>query len=104
MKGATQCARKVKQLFRNLRNKLGKVNRPHTADPITQRILGVLTRDAQEPKAREALDKLKSMVVDYNELRVIPPLEMAETIGDYPDVRTKCEDVSRALNRIFAIE
>jgi hypothetical protein len=43
------------------------------------------------------------MVVDYNELRVIPPLELAEVIGpDYPDARLKCEDISRSLNRIFA--
>src|SRR5262245_9883513 len=104
MQGATQCARRTRQLFRTLRTKLGRVNRPQTGDPITQLILGVFTRDAQEPKAREALESLKARVVDYNELRVIPPLEMSEYIGEYPDVRTKCQDVSRALNRIFAIE
>src|SRR5262245_29806406 len=104
MKGATQCARKVKQLFRTMRTKLGKVNRPQTGDPITQMILGILTRDAPEAKAREALDRMKAMVVDYNELRVIPPLELADQVGEYPDARTKCEDVSRALNRVFAIE
>lgn len=104
MKGATQCARRVKQLFRSLRTKLGKVNRPQTGDPITQMILGILTRDAPEAKAREALERMKSIVVDYNELRVIPALELTDHVGDYPDARTKCEDVSRALNRVFAIE
>jgi hypothetical protein len=104
MKGATQCARRVKQVLRTLRAGLGRVNRPQSGDPITQMILGILTRDAPESKAREALDRMKSMVVDYNELRVIPSLELAEHVGEYPDVRTKCEDVSRALNRVFAIE
>lgn len=104
MKGATQCARRVRQLFRGLRAKLGKVSRPPTGDPITQMILGVLSRDVPEAKAREALDQMKSMVVDYNELRVIPALELANAIGDYPDARIKCEDLSRALNRVFAIE
>jgi endonuclease III len=74
------------------------------SDPISQLILGILTRDCPESKAREALDRLRSLVVDYNELRVVPPLELARIVGDYPEVRTKCEDVSRALNRIFAIE
>lgn len=104
MKGATNCARNVKQLFRTLRTRLGKVNRPQTGDPITQLILGVLTRDVPEAKARDALDRMKAMVVDYNELRVIPAFELAESVGDYPDARSKCEDISRALNRVFAIE
>jgi endonuclease III len=104
MKGATQCARRVKQVFKTLRAKLGKVNKPQAGDPVSQLILGVFSRDAQEAKAREVLDTLRAMVVDYNELRVIPHSEIANAIGDYPDVRMKCEDMSRALNRIFALE
>lgn len=104
MKGATQCAKRVKQVFKSLRTKLGKINPPQTGDPVTQMLIGVLTRDAQEAKAREAIDTLRGMVVDYNELRVIPHGEIANIIGDYPNVRAKSEDISRALNRIFAIE
>lgn len=104
MKGATQCAKRLAAMFKSLRTKLGKVNRPATTDPITQIILGVFSRDMPEAKAREVLDKLREMVVDYNELRVIPPGELADVVGEYPEVRTKCEDVSRALNKIFAWE
>jgi endonuclease III len=104
MKGATQCARRVRQVFKTLRAKLGKVNKPQAGDPVSQLILGIFSRDAQEAKAREVLDTLRAMVVDYNELRVIPHSEIAAAVGDYPDVRTKCEDMSRALNRIFALE
>jgi len=67
-------------------------------------ILGIFSRDLPESKAREALDRLRGMVVDYNELRVIAAPELAEMLGDYPDVRLKCEDVSRALKSIFARE
>lgn len=104
MKGATQCAKRVKQVFKSLRAKLGKFTPPQTGEPVTQLLLGILTRDAPEAKAREAIDTLRGMVVDYNELRVIPHAEIAAVIGDYPGIRTKCEDLSRALNRIFAIE
>ncbi len=104
MRGATECARRVKQLLRTLRTRLGKVTRPQASDATTQMILGILSRDMPESKAREALEKMRSMVVDYNELRVIPPLELAEQIGDYPEVRTKCEDVCRALNKVFALD
>ena len=94
----------MKQVFRSLRTRLGKVSCPSGGDPITQMILGIFSRDLPESKAREALDRLRGMVVDYNELRVIAALELAEMLGDYPDVRLKCEDVSRALSSIFARE
>jgi hypothetical protein len=103
MRGATDCARRLKTLFSSLRSKWGKVSPPTGGDPITQMILGVLSRDAPESKAREALESIRTMVVDYNELRVIPPIELAELVGDYPDARLKCEDISRALNRVFAL-
>ncbi|QOJ15290.1 MAG: hypothetical protein HRU75_11895 [Planctomycetia bacterium] len=104
MRGATQFARRVKQLLRTLRTKYGKVQRPAVGDPVTQLILGVLTRDALEARAREALERLREMVVDYNELRVVSPLELCDALGDFPDARRKSEDISRALNRIFAVE
>lgn len=104
MKGATQCAKRLQQVFKSLRSKLGKPGRPPEGDAITQLILGVLTRDVPEAKAREALDRMKTAVVDYNELRVIPPHEIGEHLEDLPDARLKSEDISRALNRIFSVE
>ncbi len=104
MRGATQCARRLKQLVRSLRTKLGKTRRPPVGDAITQMILGIFSRDVPSSKAREALDRLRALVVDYNELRVVPPIEMAEMVGSLPNARLKCEDLSRALNKVFAVE
>lgn len=104
MKGATECAKRFRALIKSLRGKLGKTSQPPTGDPVEQLFLGIFTRDAQESKAREAYDKLRAIVVDFNELRVIPSLELTEELGDYPDARHKCEDLSRALNRIFWLE
>jgi len=67
-------------------------------------ILGIFSRDAPESKAREALDGLRALVVDYNELRVVPAIEMAEMVGVLPAARLKCEDLSRALNKVFTRE
>lgn len=104
MRGATQCAQRLKKQFSAWRNKLGKVSPPTVTDPITQLILGVLSRNTPESKARQVLDRLRAQVVDYNELRVIPVHEMVDMIGDLPDVHTKAEDILRALNHIFARE
>ncbi|RMF84658.1 MAG: hypothetical protein D6744_02700, partial [Planctomycetota bacterium] len=103
MKGATQCARRLKTLMRNLQRNYGNVGAPPVTDPITQMLLGILARDTTETKARDALDRLCATVVDYNELRVIPPLELSDTLGGFPGARIKCEDISRALNKIFAL-
>jgi endonuclease III len=104
MRGATECAKRLKPFFSSLRSKVGKVSQPAASDPITQLILGVLSRDAPEARASEGLERLRSVVVDYNELRVIPPIELADLLGDFPEPRLKCEDISRALNAIFAAE
>lgn len=102
MRGATQCAKRLKQFVASLRSKQGKLSPPPTTDPITQVLLGVLSRDMPESRARAALDGLRNLVVDYNELRVIPVFELTEMLGDYAAARTKAEDISRALNDIFA--
>lgn len=104
MRGATQCAQRLRRLLRALRTRLGKVARPATSDPMTQVILGILSRDVPESKARQALDRLRAVVVDYNELRVVPSMEMADMVGAIPNARVKCEDLSRALNKVFARE
>ncbi len=104
MRGATECAKRLKLLFSSLRSQLGKVNPPAVSDPVSQMLLGILSRDTPENKASEALDRLRAMVVDYNELRVIPPIELADVLEDFADVRLKSEDISRALNAVFARE
>jgi hypothetical protein len=104
MRGATECAKRLKSFFSSLRSKVGKVSQPAASDPITQLILGILSRDAPEARALEGLERLRGVVVDYNELRVVPPIELTDLLGDFPDARLKCEDVSRALNAIFAEE
>jgi hypothetical protein len=104
MRGATQCARRLKQLVRSLRTKLGKPGRPPAGDAITQMILGIFSRDVPESRARAALDRLRALVVDYNELRVVPAIEMTQMVGSLPEARLKCEDLSRALNGVFAVE
>lgn len=104
MRGATDCAKRLKSLVNSLRNKHGRVPPVQVGDPITQLVVGILTRDMPEPKAYEALERLKSLVVDYNELRVIPAIELAEHLGDFNDARLKAEDIGRALNWIFARE
>jgi hypothetical protein len=104
MKGATQCAKRLKQLMRKL--KVASANAPEDSvgDPLGQLILGIFSRDVPESKALAAMGRLRENVVDYNEMRVVSAIEMSQIVGGLPEARLKCEDLSRALNRIFAKE
>lgn len=104
MKGATQCAKRLKQLMRKLKVSGAKVPRSPHEDVLDQMILGIFSRDVPETRAVTAMGRLRNNVVDYNELRVVSAIEMAEIVGGLPGARIKCEDLSRALNRIFAKE
>lgn len=104
MRGATECAKRLKLYFSTLRSTVGKVTPPPVSDPITQLILGILSRDVPESKAAEGLERLRGMVVDYNELRVVPSFELNALLEDFPDSRGKGEDIARALNAVFARE
>lgn len=104
MKGAKQCAQRLRRVLRSLRSKAGRVAPPPTGDPIRQLVLGIFSRDVPEVRAKEALSRLMEVVVDYNDLRVMSPAEMAEIASKLPDTRRKCEDLSRALNWIFLRE
>ena len=66
MRGATECARRLRRLVRSLQSKVGRVNEPPVNEPVTQVILGVFSRDMPESKARDVLDRLRNVVGDYN--------------------------------------
>jgi endonuclease III len=104
MRGSADKARKVRNFVRSLAKSGRNGPVPAVGDPLAQLVLGIFSRDVPEQRAREVLDRLQKTVVDFNELRVIPPIELAVIVGDISDSRLKCEDLSRALNRMFASE
>src|SRR5262245_45991959 len=105
MRGATEAAKKLRKVFSALKSAHGKVQRPTPTDPITQLLLGIFSRNQPENKAKEIVEQLRALVVDYNELRVIPVGEMCDAVeAKTPEMWRKCEDLSRALNSIFATE
>jgi hypothetical protein len=63
---------------------------------------GVLGDYAADARAASALSRLRTAVVDLNELRVTPVSEMVEIVGvDYPMVRKAATDMSAALNAVY---
>lgn len=81
-------------------------DRPRGADPITfQLVYSMLLWEASSAKATPALRRLNQSVVDYNELRVCLPYELAEVLGPrYPRVDERTERLHAVLNDVYARE
>jgi len=75
---------------------------PEPVDPLTRIIMGFLEYDCDAERAEAALKKIQSNMVDNNELRVTPAIELAALLGvRYPFAESRCSALHRTLNSIF---
>jgi endonuclease III len=101
MKHGSEYAKRVKRLYNQMLRKLGKPAEPELVDPIEQLIVGILSSCASHSKALSVFRRLQQQMVDLNELRVTPPSELAEAIGDsLPLAKQKAHRIVDALNAI----
>jgi len=102
MRHGAEYAKRIRHLYHQLRRQYGKPPPPDHTEPIEQLILGILARDTTEAKAQAAFRRLRESLVDHNELRVTPAVELAETLGpDLPDAATRAQNLVDALNAIY---
>lgn len=102
MKQAAEYAKKVNRLFNTLKKQHGKVEPPTEMNPLEQLILAILARNTSDTKAHAAYHRLRENMVDNNELRVTPPGELADVLGDdLPDTVAKARVLLDALNGVY---
>lgn len=78
--------------------------RKHTGpdDPMQILLESILLSDATSQRTQEGLEVLGREFVDLNELRVSPPREIVELIGeDYPRGREKAVMITTVLNNLY---
>ena len=101
MKKAGLYRRKIRNLLRGL-SKWRAAARQDEGDLLRLLIVSILEEDASRKEAEKALAAIEEEFVDYNELRVALPREVAECVGkNFPNVRTKAEIIKTALNNVF---
>ena len=99
MKNARTYEKKIRKLLGQMRRKRAPDGPPQ--DPIGVLLQAVLTEDATEKQAAEAMARLNEEFVDVNELRVAPVREIADYIGrDHAGARDKAEALSAVLGAI----
>ena len=106
-------ARKLASLLRRLRADYGPTERETWAedqapggDPlIAQLIFSFLAWEASTHKAAAALKRIMAAVVDYNELRVCLPDELARVMGErYPRAVERASRLRASLNDLYRRE
>lgn len=101
MKHSSEYAQEVKRLFKRLLKQSGKPEIPAPVDPLDQLVLGILSGCTTDHKAAVVYKHLREQTVDLNELRVTPPVELAEMIGTgVPLAKEKAQRIVDALNAV----
>ncbi len=101
MKHGGEYARRLKQLHNRLLRQHGKPEVPEPLDPLDQLLVGILAGCTSLARAMATRQRLRNAVVDLNELRVTPVIELEELIADgVPLAASKARDIIAALNEI----
>jgi len=105
MKGGSDYSKRLKRLFNKLKRESSAPAPPEAESLVEHLIVGILSADASDTRARMAFRQIRENTVDLNDFRVTPPGDMVELIGkDYPGAVAKARALSRTLNAIFERE
>ncbi len=101
MKNAAVYKKKIKGLLKGASKRRLSARRKDEA-PLRILTFSILQEDATRKDAQKALDALEEEFVDFNELRVAMPREVAECIGkNYPRAHDKAEMLKTVLSNVF---
>lgn len=102
MKNATEYGKKVKRMLPSLKKRYSAAPLPDDMLPLEIFVVGVLREGVRLPAALKAMKLIDEEFIDFNEIRVAPPKDIVELLtNDMPDLRTKAEQITMGLNRIY---
>ncbi len=82
--------------------KAAPAKKPEPLDPLARLIRAFLEYDCDEARTSVAERKFADNMVDFNELRVTPAIELAALLGvRYPFAESRCSALHRTLQSIF---
>jgi endonuclease III len=106
MKNGTIYAKHLKRFFNQLKKDLpAPPIDAEPTDPTRQLILAILGEGGPVQEAEKALHRLLGVMVDFNEIRVSAPFELADIIGDrLPDALNRCHRLKLSLDAVYLKE
>lgn len=105
MKNGTVYAQRLKKAFNAHRQSVGKPEIPDSEDPVRRLAIAILGIDCSIDEARAKLDRIKTEMVDWNEVRVSTSWEVCKAMGEEsPAAQERCGQLIRALRSIYQKE
>ena len=105
MRDSAAYAKQVKRYFNRLKRSGSKPALHEFDDPLKQLMFAVLSEDISLSKAKAAVSRLVSGTIDYNDLRVSTPNELAGMISsDIPQALPRATSLAKILGAIYERE
>ena len=105
MKNASDHAKRLNNLFKELRKRVEVDSTKPDRDAVQQVIHGFLTWEASHAQADQAQSRMMKSMVDVNDLRVTDPRELVQMLGPrYPRVEERASRLLRTLHAIYLRE
>lgn len=105
MKDGTAYASKLKKAYSQLRRAAPKPPLREPDDPLRRLAIGIFSLGTTDDRGEAAVEKLLSIMVDWNEIRVSSPPELGAVLGNaVPDTVGRCDALVRALRWIYDSE
>jgi len=102
MKNSKKYAKKVQELYRRLKRKYPRVEKPTYDEPLDALVYAVVSENLSEAHTQQALKKFKGYFVDLNDLRVSRPEEIIEVLGENTQTtRTIAATLGKILRSVF---
>jgi endonuclease-3 len=90
-----------RQVLKRLERQHGRPERRDAPSPLEALILGLLKAETSERVAERALRRLTAEFLDFNEVRVTRPREIADAIQSVADPLEKATRIVRVLSALF---
>lgn len=102
MRNGTFYAGRLKKAYSKLRRSVSTVEIPDPADAIHCLAVAILGKACSDAEADRAVDRLLTVMVDWNEVRVSSALEVSKACGNaIPHGSARCQQLIDALQAIF---
>jgi len=102
MKNGTMYAGRLKKAFAKVRNEADGAAVSELDDPLRRMAVGILGMDCGDETAEAAVDRILSVMADWNEVRVSHPTQVHRLVGEaIPQGLARCQQLTAALQSVF---
>jgi hypothetical protein len=102
MKDSKEYSKKIQKLYRSLKKKGDKVQKPVLDEPVDAMVQAVLCESMTTKEAEAVLKIIEDYFIDLNDLRVSQTEEIVEVVGkDNAVVRQTAGNLTKALRAVF---